>query len=169
MTIPNMSDFTVTREFQRFLTVSAEKLAIQTALHTNLWQLDQAEWLLSQDEGTITFIAPNGMTATCSAQIIGTYDTQDHTWLWAWDHPSVAEPLRQAAHTVRAYGVAHACNQLTTRKLICTEQHAWEFTALAAHLCNAQGGYRGVAGTALVFVVYDHVRLGQTPMRQEAS
>ncbi len=162
MTIPHIHDFAVPAELQHILAISAEKLAIQTALHTSLWQLDQADWLLSQEEGALTFIAPNGMTVICTAQIIGTYNTEDYTWLWAWDHPSIAEPLRQSAHAVRAYGVAHALAQLTTRKLICTEQHAWEFTALAAHLCNAQGGYCGAAGATLVFVVYDHVRLGQT-------
>jgi hypothetical protein len=39
---------------------------------------------------------------------------------------------------------------------------AWEFTALACHLCDAQGAYRGPAGTALVFMTFGEVTLAQS-------
>jgi hypothetical protein len=99
------------------------------------------------------------VTATAPVQIIGTYNTLDGTWLWGWDHPSVLPPLQEHARRVREYGEQHGIESLTTRKLGCDENEAWEFTALACHLCEAQGAYRGPAGTALVFMTFGEVSL----------
>jgi hypothetical protein len=92
-------------------------------------------------------------------QIIGTYNTLDNTWLWAWDHPSVVSALQDHAWKVREYGETNSIDLLTTRKLNCSQTQAWEFTAVACKLCNAQGGYRGPAGTTLVFMTFDNVSL----------
>jgi hypothetical protein len=102
-------------------------------------------------------------TVTAVVQIIGTYNTADGTWLWAWDHPDVLPTLRQHAQHVRAYGERHGLPQLTTRKFSCTEQEAWAFTAVACKLCNAQGAYRGATGDVCVFMTFDDVRVSATP------
>src|SRR5665213_2175829 len=101
------------------------------------------------------------MIATCTVQIIGTYNTVDSTWLWGWDHPSVAAPLQEHARKLRAYGEEHDIDPLTTRKLSCAEGDAWEFAALACKLSDAQGAYRGPAGSTGVFVTFDNVRVGK--------
>ena len=56
-------------------------------------------------------------------------------------------------------GEEHGIAALTTRKLECDEAEAWEFTALACKLCDAQGGYRGPAGSTLIFMTFDDVQL----------
>ena len=99
--------------------------------------------------------------ATAPAQIIGTYSTQSGTWLWGWDHPSVEPALQKDAKRVLEFGEQNEVEVLTTRKLECSEDEAWEFTALACHLCGAQGGYRGPAGPALVFMTFGKVTLSQ--------
>jgi hypothetical protein len=48
-----------------------------------------------------------------------------------------------------------------SRKVACDEAEAWEFTALACKLCNAQGAYRGPAGSARVFMTFDDVQLSK--------
>jgi hypothetical protein len=101
------------------------------------------------------------LTATAPAQIIGTYSTESGTFLWAWDHPSVLAPLQEHARRVRDYGEEHGVADLTTRKLECEELQAWEFTALACHLCGGQGAYRGPAGPTLVFMTFGEVTLSQ--------
>jgi hypothetical protein len=53
-------------------------------------------------------------------------------------------------------------HRLTTQKLECTEDEAWEFTALACKLGNAQGGYRGPMGPTLVFMTFGKVSLSKT-------
>lgn len=53
----------------------------------------------------------------------------------------------------------HNVAQLTTRKLTCSEDEAWQLTALACKLNEAQGAYRGPAGTTLVFMTFGTVTL----------
>ena len=128
-----------------------------TAAHDASWQLGEADWSVDQDEGTIEFASPTGIVATAPVQIIGTYNTKDGTWLWGWDHPSVAAPLATHAKKVYAYGQQHGFDVLTTRKLQCPEEQCWELAALACMLCGAQGAYRGPAGTTLIFFTFGSV------------
>ena len=124
-----------------------------------MWQISEAAWSVDQDKGTITFDSPKGIRATAPVQIVGTYNTDDGSWLWGWDNPSVDAPLAEHAKKVRAYGQEKAFDILTTRKLICPEDQCWDFAALSCMLCEAQGAYRGPAGKARVFMTFGEVSL----------
>ncbi|MBC7815313.1 MAG: hypothetical protein IAG10_00270 [Planctomycetaceae bacterium] len=142
-------------EYQSLLEQSMEELRLKTAAHDGLWHLSDAKnWSVDQDVGQIVFSLPKGMKAICDVQIIGTYNTDDETWLWGWDHPAVQKPLQDHAWMVKRYGDSHAISRLTTKKLACTEDEAWEFTALACKLAEAQGAYRGPSGPTLVFMTF---------------
>lgn len=137
-------------------------LAAVTTAHDCTWHLGQADWTLDQAVGNLVFTTPQGMQAVAPAQIIGTYNTQDGTWLWGWDHPSVQPSLAKHAERVLAYGQQHGFRKLTTRKLQCTESEAWELAALAYMICGANGAYRGPAGKALVFMTFGEVQLSKS-------
>lgn len=140
---------------------AVEELRLKTAAHDATWHLGEADWDVDLDAGEVYFTAPSGIVATCPVQIIGTYNTEDGTWLWGWDHPTVDEPLGDHARRVEAFGEKHGIDLLTTRKLECTEDDAWEFTALACHLAGAQGGYRGPMGPTLVYMTFGDVTLSK--------
>ena len=148
-------------DFRRLVEQSMEELRLKTAAHDGAWKLGEADWSVDQDEGVIVFSRPDGIQAVCPVQIIGTYNTDDGTWLWGWDHPSVVPDLQEHARLVQAYGRKHGISRLTTQKLSCTEDEAWEFTALACKLCNAQGAYRGPAEPTLVFMTFGDVKLSK--------
>jgi hypothetical protein len=150
-------------DFQRLLTQSIEELRLKTAAHDGAWQLGKASWAADLDAGQIVFTSPSGVTATCPLQIIGTYNTEDGTWLWGWNHPSVPLPLQEHARRVRAYGEQHGITGLTAQKVQCSEAEAWEFTALACKLGHAQGAYRGPMGPTLVFLTFGEVSLSKSP------
>ncbi len=149
-------------DFQRLLTQSMEELRLKTAAHDGGWQLSKASWAADLDAGQIVFTSPSGVTATCPVQIVGTYNTEDGTWLWGWDHPSVPPPLQEHALRVRECGEQYNIANLTTQKLLCSETEAWEFTALACKLGQAQGAYRGPAGSTLVFMTFGDVTLSKS-------
>jgi hypothetical protein len=136
-------------------------LRAMTAAHDGMWQISEAAWNVNQDEGTITFDSPKGMRAKAPVQIIGSFNTQDGTWLWGWDNPSLEAPLVEHARKVRAYGQEKGYDILTTPKLVCPEDQCWELAALACMLCKAQGAYRGPAGTARVFMTFGNVTLSK--------
>src|SRR5262249_35377582 len=111
-------------EYRQLLEQSMEELRLKTAAHDGTWRLSEADWSVDQDAGTIVFTRSDGITATCPVQIIGTYNTDDGTWLWGWDHPSVVPALGEHARQVRAYGQQQGSAQLTTRTLACEEDEA---------------------------------------------
>ena len=92
-------------------------------------------------------------------QVIGTLNTADGTWLWGWDHPSVRAELAVDVGLVRDFGERYGLTELTTRKIVATEADGWRFTALALHLAEAQGGYRGPTGPTRVFMTFGNVSI----------
>jgi hypothetical protein len=155
----NSSTSSFLPDYERLIQQSIEELRLKTAAHDATWHLGEATWNVDQDAGEIVFTAPNGIIATSSVQIIGTFNSLDNTFLWGWDHPSVEPPLRKHAKQVRAFG--EQFNIKDTRKLTCTEQDAWRFAAFACKICEAQGAYRGPAGTTFVFMTFGEVSLSK--------
>ena len=74
-----------------------------TAAHDGIWQIGQAAWSIDQDAGTFTFASPKGIVATAPVQIVGTYNTQDGTWLWGWDNLSLEPSLTEHARELRGF------------------------------------------------------------------
>lgn len=165
-------------EFHTLLDQSMADLSFRTALHNNLWHIGSADWQINQEEQTIIFtttmetqqetqqetqrtgseqrlnVDSFPVTVTCPVQIIGSFDTLNLSWLWSWGNPSIIPELQQHAFEVKAYGEKHTIESLTERIFECEEYEAWEFTALAAKLNNAEGAYRGPAGTTMLFMTF---------------
>jgi hypothetical protein len=146
-------------EFRRQIEKAMNGLQLVTAAHDATWHLGEAAWEVDQETGIIRFTTRQGIRAEASVQIIGTYNTLDGTWLWGWDHPSLLPLVGENARRLLAYGQQNGFDQLTTRKLQCTENECWEFTALAFLLCNANGAYRGPSGTMMVFMTFGELQL----------
>ncbi len=146
----------------QFIHQSVEGLRTQTSAHAASWHLgEEANWAADQDTGRIKFTFADGTIAEADLQIVGTYNTEDGTFLWGWDHPSVAEPLRKHASLAKEFGHKHRLSKFTERIVKCSEDDAWEFTALAARLGKANGAYRGPAGTALVYMTFGEINLSR--------
>ena len=142
--------------------LSIEELKIKTEAHARTWGLDRMKrWDLSQESGELVFSLPEDLKAVAPAQIIGTYNTEDNTWLWAWANSSIDDKLKVDALKVRKYGEAHNIAKLTQRKWTGTEDDAWAMVALAVKLCDEQGGFRGPAGATHVFIAFGGVTLSK--------
>jgi hypothetical protein len=146
--------------------VSMADLRLKTQAHQAGWRFGEAEtWAFSQDDGLLVFTFAHGLVAQCPAQIIGTFNANDQSWLWAWANPSIERSLAANALKLRAYGEQHGLARLTTPRWTGAENDAWAMTALAAKLCDAQGAYRGPSGPTSVFLTFGEVRL----LRRDAT
>jgi hypothetical protein len=135
-------------------------IALKTQIARETWGLgDGGRWDADLEAGTITFTNERGWTIVAPLQVIGTFNTVDSTWLWGWDHPSVSESLGEHARQARAFGERYGLEWFTTRKLTVTEKDCWTFTAVASYLAGAQGGYRGPAGTTMIFLTFGTVTI----------
>ena len=152
-----------TNEFEALLDASMEELRLKTAAHQQGWRLGKAAlWNLDQSEGNLVFTFDDGVVATCPAQIIGSFDITTSEWMWAWANASIAEPLKRDSLRIKEYGQTRQFTKLTTAEWIGKEDDAWRMTALACKLCEAQGAYRGPAGTTFVFMTFGKVALSKT-------
>ena len=106
-----------------------------------------------QAEGVIFFLDLDGREVVAPIQVVGSVDTDDDTWLWAWDNPSVFEPLKQTALHVRAFGEKHRSADLTTASLPCTYDEAWKFAAIAFELAGGFDVYSVPQDHGWIFVV----------------
>lgn len=141
---------------RRFLVAAMSRLQTHTAEHTQRWGLgSETRWNLDMNAGTLQLSFADGRELSFPVQIVGTYNREDGTFLWGWDHPSVPEPLRRAARRMREYAEREGFERFTIRSLACTENDAWEFTAAAAELDGVTGAYRGDASGTLVYMSFD--------------
>lgn len=150
----------VQSDFATLQQLSMDELQAKTEAHKKVWGLDKILWWdFNQGSGNIEFKLPEGMKAVSPAQIIGTYNSDDNTWLWAWANSSIEEKLQVDARQLLKYGEEHKIEQLTKRKWVGTEKDAWAMAALAVKLCGKQGAYRGPSGATKVFLVFGEVTL----------
>lgn len=137
------------------------ELQLKTEGH-KAWGLGSFDrWSIEQEVGNLVFTDADGTTALAPAQIIGSFSTQDNSWLWAWDNPSIADDLKVHARQLKDYGNKHSITKLTSRKWTGTEDDAWAMVALAVKLCDAQGAYRGPAGSSYLFMTFGEVKVSR--------
>jgi hypothetical protein len=137
------------RDLEGTLERAMAELTLKQEANTEAWGFGSLDrWDADLDLGVIRFSNADGFKVTGQVQVVGTYDTEDGSWLWGWDHPSVPEPLAQAAELARQFGEMHGLGRYKIRMVRCTEDHAAEFAAVALHLSGGTGVYRGPFGDA---------------------
>ena len=141
-------------DFHALCEKAMNDLKIKSQSHRDVWGLGSADrWDLNQETGTLSFTFPDKIVS-CEAQIIGSWNGAKGSWLWAWQNPSILDPLKRASEKVRAYGMQHGIDTLTTPKWEGTEEDAWQMAALTCLLNESQGVYRGPAGDMFVFIAF---------------
>ncbi|HEX8301255.1 MAG TPA: hypothetical protein VF617_06390 [Sphingomonas sp.] len=93
---------------------SLEDMSAKTALHNETWRMDRAIWAADLDLGFITFTNERKWIITAPVQVIGTFNSEDNSWLWGWDHPSIPAPLAstRSAHGISARSIAWSAIRL---------------------------------------------------------
>ena len=137
-------------------------LQAKTMGHQGVWNFGEEErWDFDQDVGDLVFTFSDGLVARTSAQIVGTWDSQTDTWLWAWANTTISESLARDSLLVKEYGARAGIKTLTSRKWKCSESEAWGMAGVATKLCDAQGAYKGPAGDTFVFFTFGEVSLSR--------
>lgn len=97
------------------------------------------EWRFDPEAGTLAFGDGERIGIIARAAILGTYDTKDGTWLWAWANPHLDALSADAA---RVRDEHPEIPELAAPSLKGGETKAWALAAAAAHLLEARGCYR---------------------------
>lgn len=136
---------------------SLEGLRLQTGAHQSTWGLGKSEsWDVDLNTGKLTFTFEDKIVEA-PINVVGTYDSAASTFMWGWDHPSVPLKLQEAALKAKQWGEDNNEPQFSQQTVSCSEDAAWNFTAVAARLSEANGAYRGVSGTTYIFMTFGNV------------
>lgn len=143
------------------------KLSTRAHAYLDRQQADLRERFSLGDHGSFTLNARSGEVAfsnrTSSSliakfQIVGDLSTEDKTWTWSWASPLVPESVKQRMRIVRAHGEEHSYRELASAAWPAADADAWEMTAIAAYLLDAQGANRLSHDGGALFVVVSDVR-----------
>ncbi|OQW63433.1 MAG: hypothetical protein A4S17_07180 [Proteobacteria bacterium HN_bin10] len=124
-------------------------------------KLDTAPWLVDQNAGIIQFERKDGAQVTAPVQIIGAWNPRTRIFRWAWDHPMVAQRLRNDAERTRWFGDKHGLEELTVKSLRLDEQDAWRLAAVAMKVNGSYGVYRAPTEGPVIFMT-----LGEPKVRR---
>lgn len=141
---------------------SMREMKLKQQRNAARWGLgDREQWHADLKLGHILFSRPGGELLMAPVQLVGSYDPGQCRWHWGWDHPPAQAVVAHAAELVRRFGEVYGLADLTTREIQCTEDQAWRFTAMALHLSEAEGAYRGRAGKKISFMTFGAVTVGK--------
>ena len=148
-------------DIEAYIANSVEQAHLITHSNRQQWRLgEELTWSLDQSHGQILFSFADGSLALAPVQIIGTLNPDEQVFTWGWKHPAVLPALQKNALRVKAFGKRNGAGELSKKNLPCSEQRAWEYTALAMCLSDAKGVYRAKADNgALIFMNFGEVLL----------
>jgi len=147
-------------------------IARTTEEHSSRWGLGTAQrWSLDQSEGRISW-AFEGHVASAPVQVLGSWNAEVSTFVWAWDNASVAEPLCRTAVEVRSFGVEHGIGALTSSPLELDEPRVRDLVALAFRVGGCSGLYHPFDGTLASYLAFGPVTIqeaGRTSVFEVAA
>lgn len=136
---------------------AAESLFEETRQHKMDWGLgEEKRWGFDMDLGQLTWVFPD-CTIAAQAQILGTHNGSDDTWLWSWANPSIPEALTMVASKIRAFGEEHELDLLTEDSNEMNSEAPWDIVAMASYLRKGCAVYRGKTGKQSVYFCFEDV------------
>jgi hypothetical protein len=136
----------------------AQKTLFDNTQKHKVWGLgSEEEWAFDADTGELTFVFPNG-NVVADAEILGSHNEYDDTWLWSWENKSVAARLTQRAQALRAFGETYDLEPLTDPRADMELDECWHLVAVACHLDPNVCIYRGPSDGLNVFFAFSTVR-----------
>lgn len=108
--------------------------------------------VFDQGEGTFEMAFSDGRKIIANVQFLGSFDSRDRTFLWAWANPSVQEALREDARLAQAEGRRIGEATLTTPRQTADFNELVALLAFVTQISGADGLYRSIInGTTSIF------------------
>lgn len=150
------------QDIENYFVKARSNLQVLTEDHHSKWRLGDAErWDVDQEKGIITWTFDDGVIVTAPCQIVGTYNIEAQTYLWAWENSSILDNLKDDAKGVLEFAKENEIDFLQQAQLECDEEAAWDLAALANLLADREGVYRGPAGPTVIFCTFGKVKISK--------
>lgn len=103
-------------------------------------------WDVLPEEGIFKITTPEGRTAHARYGLVASWNSDTHSWLWAWAFPeewNTPEACLQPVRATRARAEQEGWEAATRRVLRINEHQAWHLTNLVAEVNGFPMTYRG--------------------------
>ncbi len=148
-------------DFASLVEFAGHHIQAQQVAHSSTWGLGSAERFdVDLEAGTITWQFPDkNVVANAPAELLGTWNPQDNTFLWGWDHPSTPPGTAIATQAVKTWADQNGVVELQQRSISCTNDECYSIAGIASPIGNLQGVYRFDAGGPWAYVGFGNVTL----------
>lgn len=144
--------------YGKFLDEARDEFVPKAIRLSNDYKLETYWWHLDQGTGKLNF-SKDGMTRVIAdVQIVGSYSTYSHTWMWSWANSYVEDGMKKEILKVKEYGERYRYKELTTAKWECDEEYAGRITAAAGYLLKSKGAYRGPIEDGYVYLLITDIK-----------
>ena len=144
--------------YEKFLQEARAEFESRAMRLNEEYKLGRYSWHLDQGTGKLTFSQDGVTKVIADVQIVGSYSTYSHTWMWSWANNYVDEKMKKDIGRVKAYGESHRYKDLIAAKWECDEEYAATMTAAAGYLLKSKGAYRGPIEDGYVFMLITDIR-----------
>ena len=144
--------------YEKFLEEAMAKFVPDATRLSEKYKLGSYSWYLDQRTGKLTFSKEGVTKVIADAQIVGSYSTYSHTWMWSWANKYVDEGMKKDVLKVKEYGERHRYKELTMAKWECDEDYAGTMTAAAGYQVKSKMGYRGPIEDGYVYMMITDIR-----------
>jgi hypothetical protein len=144
--------------YEKFLQEARAEFEARAIRLNEEYKLGNYSWYLDQGTGKLTFSKDGVPKVIADAQIVGSYSTYSHTWMWSWANTSVIDGMKKDIGKVKEYGERHGYKEWNTAKWECDEDYAATMTAAAGYLLKSKGAYRGPIEDGYVYILITDIR-----------
>ncbi|MDF7776651.1 hypothetical protein P1X14_15445 [Sphingomonas sp. AOB5] len=102
----------------------------------------EQDYTFDQDTGELVLRFGEGHALVLRAEVLGSFDPSDRSFMWGWANPSIVSDREADATRLKADGERLGLAALTTPVQIVTFDELQPLIALAAHDAGADGVYR---------------------------
>src|ERR1044072_8015559 len=81
--------------YEKFLAEASAKFVPGAIRLSEEYKLGSYSWHLDQGTGKLTFSKDGVTKVVADAQIVGSYSTYSHTWMWSWANKYVDEGMKK--------------------------------------------------------------------------
>jgi hypothetical protein len=144
--------------YAKFLQEARAEFVPRATRLSEEYKLGNHSWHLDQGTHQLTFSQDGVTKVIADVQIVGSYSTYSHTWMWSWANNHVAEGMKKDIAKVKEYGEQHLYKEFITAKWECDEDYAATMTAAAGYLLKSRGAYRGPIEDGYVYMLITDIR-----------
>jgi len=144
--------------YEKFLQEARAEFQPRAIRLSEEYKLGNYSWYLDQGTRKLTFSKDGVTKVIADAQIVGSYSTYSHTWMWSWANTSIDEGMKKDMGKVKEYGERRGYKELITAKWECDEDYASTMTAAAGYLLKSKGAYRGPIEDGYVYILITDIR-----------